>query len=137
MWPTALEPGLSASPAVHPGGCVHLVVLRDQKMYFESLQFSITLCFLKQGQKKVQHSFVGHQPCVHPHCLARHTSELHRCNHSVVYTASESGILPILGGLLDTPGEAGDTRWVRSLGWEDPLQKEMAIPSSILAWKLP
>ena len=55
----------------------------------------------------------------------------------MIYAASESDILPILGGLLDTPGEAGDTRWVPSLGWEDPLQKEMAIHSSILAWKLP
>ena len=26
--------------------------------------------------------------------------------------------------------------WVRSLGWEDPLEKEMAIHSSILAWKI-
>ena len=25
----------------------------------------------------------------------------------------------------------------RSLGWEDPLEKEMAIHSSILAWKIP
>ena len=24
--------------------------------------------------------------------------------------------------------------WVRSLGWEDPLEKEMATHSSILAW---
>ena len=27
--------------------------------------------------------------------------------------------------------------WVRSLGWEDPLQKRMATHSSILAWKIP
>ena len=27
--------------------------------------------------------------------------------------------------------------WVRSLGGEDPLGKEMAIHSSILAWKIP
>ena len=27
--------------------------------------------------------------------------------------------------------------WVRFLGWEDPLEKEMAIHSSILAWKIP
>ena len=27
--------------------------------------------------------------------------------------------------------------WVRSLGWEDPLEKEMAALSSILAWKIP
>ena len=26
--------------------------------------------------------------------------------------------------------------WVRSLGWEDPLDKEMAAHSSILAWKI-
>ena len=32
------------------------------------------------------------------------------------------------------------TMWetqVRALGWEDPLEKEMAIHSSILAWKIP
>ena len=27
--------------------------------------------------------------------------------------------------------------WVWSLGWEDPLEKEMATPSSILAWRIP
>ena len=27
--------------------------------------------------------------------------------------------------------------WVRSLGWEDPLEKEMAIHFSILAWRIP
>ena len=27
--------------------------------------------------------------------------------------------------------------WVRSLGWEDPLEKEMATYSSSLAWRIP
>ena len=27
--------------------------------------------------------------------------------------------------------------WVRSLGQEDPLEKEMAIHSSTIAWKIP
>ena len=27
--------------------------------------------------------------------------------------------------------------WVRSMGREDPLEKEMAIHSSILAWRIP
>ena len=27
--------------------------------------------------------------------------------------------------------------WVRSLGWEDPLEEGMATYSSILAWKIP
>ena len=27
--------------------------------------------------------------------------------------------------------------WVQSLGWEDPLEKEMATHSSILVWRIP
>ena len=27
--------------------------------------------------------------------------------------------------------------WVPSLGWEDPLEEEMATHSSILAWEIP
>ena len=27
--------------------------------------------------------------------------------------------------------------WVQSLGWEDPMEKEMAIYSGILAWRTP
>ena len=26
--------------------------------------------------------------------------------------------------------------WVQSLGWEDPLEKEMATHSNILAWEI-
>ena len=28
-------------------------------------------------------------------------------------------------------------QWVQSLGWEDPLEKEMATHSNILAWEIP
>ena len=27
--------------------------------------------------------------------------------------------------------------WVQSLGWEDPLEKDMATHSSIFAWRIP
>ena len=27
--------------------------------------------------------------------------------------------------------------WVQSLGWEDPLEKEVATHSSIFAWRVP
>ena len=27
--------------------------------------------------------------------------------------------------------------WVQSLGWEDPLEKEVAAHSSIFAWNIP
>ena len=33
--------------------------------------------------------------------------------------------------------EFTESQGVRSLGWEDPLEEEMATHSSILAWKIP
>ena len=41
------------------------------------------------------------------------------------------------GGSLATNSPAVQEMWIRSLGWEDPLEKEMATHSSILAWKIP
>ena len=45
---------------------------------------------------------------------------------------------------LDFPGGSDGKRlstmwetWVRALGWKDPLEKEMAIHSSTIAWKIP
>ena len=35
----------------------------------------------------------------------------------------------VLGSMQET--------WVRSLGWEDPLEKGMATLSVILAWRIP
>ena len=34
------------------------------------------------------------------------------------------------------PASAGDTEMIQSLGQEDPLEKEMAMYSSILAWRI-
>ena len=39
-------------------------------------------------------------------------------------------------GVVKSRPEVQEAR-VPSLGWEDPLQKEMATHSSILAWKIP
>ena len=35
------------------------------------------------------------------------------------------------------PMQETQETWIRSLGWEDPLEEEMATHSSILAWKIP
>ena len=35
------------------------------------------------------------------------------------------------------PVQETQEAWVRSLGWEDPLEEEMATHSSILAWRIP
>ena len=37
--------------------------------------------------------------------------------------------------VMNPPASAGD--WVRSLGWEDPLEEEMAPHSSTLDWRIP
>ena len=37
---------------------------------------------------------------------------------------------------VESAYNAGEPR-VRSLGWEDPLEKEMATHSSALAWEIP
>ena len=39
--------------------------------------------------------------------------------------------------IKNMPANAGDIREVQSPGWEDPLEKEMATHSSILAWEIP
>ena len=41
------------------------------------------------------------------------------------------------GGSVVENSPAMQKTWVRSLGWEEPLQKEMATYSSILAWRIP
>ena len=40
------------------------------------------------------------------------------------------------GSVVKTPAAMQET-WVRFLGQEDPLEKEMATHSSIFAWEIP
>ena len=42
----------------------------------------------------------------------------------------------LVAQLVKNPPAMWET-WVQSLGWEDPLEKEMATLSRILAWKIP
>ena len=43
---------------------------------------------------------------------------------------------------MDLPESGGSVEplslaWVRSLGWEDPLEKGQSTHSSVLAWRIP
>ena len=49
--------------------------------------------------------------------------------------SSQKGVSLIAQWVKNLPAVQG-TR-VRFLGWEDPLEKEMATHSSILAWRIP
>ena len=42
----------------------------------------------------------------------------------------------LVAQLVKNPPVRQET-WVRSLGWEDPLEKRKATLSSILAWRIP
>ena len=72
------------------------------------------------------------------------------------YNAGDPGLIPGLGRSLEEgigyPFQyswaslvaqmvknlpAMQDAWVRSLGWEDPLEEGMATHSSILAWRIP
>ena len=46
------------------------------------------------------------------------------------------GIWPFLAQMVKNLPAIQET-WVQSLGQEDPLEKEMATHSSILAWRIP
>ena len=42
----------------------------------------------------------------------------------------------LVAQLVKNPPAMWET-WVRSLGWEDPLEEGIATHSSILAWRMP
>ena len=42
----------------------------------------------------------------------------------------------LMAQLVKNPPAIWET-WVRSLGWEDPLEKRKTTHSSILAWRIP
>ena len=56
-----------------------------------------------------------------------------------LFTCSSQGRgFPSGSVVKNSPSNIGDKEtWVQSLAWEDPLEKEMAIHSSLLACKIP
>ena len=54
-----------------------------------------------------------------------------------VFPLSGEGEKPQIRKLQRGYKDSVQETWVQSLGQEDPLQKEMATHSSILAWEIP
>ena len=52
--------------------------------------------------------------------------------HVLFFSAARASLVAHMVKNLPTVQET----WVRSLGWEDLLEKEMATHSSILAWRI-
>ena len=53
------------------------------------------------------------------------------------FTAKGASLVTQMVKNLPAMKETWHKPWVQSLHWEDPLKKEMANHSSILAWKIP
>ena len=66
---------------------------------------------------------------IHPYCWVNQELVPFYCQvvFSIDFPGGSDGKASVYNG--------GDL--VRSLGWEDPLEKEMAIHSSTIAWKIP
>ena len=45
-------------------------------------------------------------------------------------------VAPLVAQMVKKLSAVQET-WIRSLGWEDPMETEMATHSSMLAWKIP
>ena len=87
------------------------------------------------------------------HLLTPHSpsSQVFLVAQTVKESACNAGDLGLIPGLGRSPGEEWTSlvaqtvkrlstmreTWVQSLGWEDPLEKEMTIHSSTIAWKIP
>ena len=66
--------------------------------------------------------------------MASHCPEVHNSKTSIEPRRASQELLVV----NDPPANAGDARDSGSApGWADPVEEEMATPSSILAWKLP
>ena len=65
----------------------------------------------------------------HTHTCTHVRARTHTHTHTLGFPGGASGEEPACQEMLEM--------WVRSLGLEDPLEDSMAIPSSILAWRIP
>ena len=105
--------GLSASGAVNPLWKGLPGDIWQADIYIDALvppQLTLNTLNLKEGRRIIQTKR-----------YIRNCRYLHNC-----LTSQRLKRLP---GMRET--------WVWSLGWEDPLEKEMATHSSTLAWRIP
>ena len=72
----------------------------------------------------------GHWGSVSPFVNGRNTVNL-----PPSFSANNSSSL--VPGLVETSQVTQQETWIRSLGQKDPLEKEMATHSSLLAWEIP
>ena len=103
------------------------------------------MCILKQSGG-VYRCLPSTQKCVKKNRWISDGQRDRQMDRRVIYKASKlymaefrwqvCGGASLVAQLLKNPPAMQET-WVRSLGWEDPLEKAKATHSSILAWRIP
>ena len=70
--------------------------------------------------------------------LSNSSKNLNKREHFLIHSnlALPSYQSPLVAQLVKNPPAMGET-WILSLGWENPLEKEKATHTSILAWSIP
>ena len=86
-----------------------------------ALEIAISWCFCKSA--KLENAIAYH----FPHKMLEILSKLF--NKPFLWTSLVAQMVKCLSTMQET--------WVWSLGWEDPLEKEMSIHSTTIAWKIP
>ena len=118
------NPGLPHLPSEPPGKGIllgqFLKIIRTRN------SFLCLFHFLPSGIRMSMTIII----CLSHHCILEawallSFSLIHRCNRASL-VAQRLNRLPLM-----------QETWVRSLDWENPLEKEMATHSSILAWRIP
>ena len=66
------------------------------------------------------------------HCTKKYKYIRYRCSYNTILYIGAS----LVAQIVKNPTAVHETQ-VRSLGQEDPLEKEMATHSTTLAWKIP
>ena len=102
---------------------------------FWHYQLSSASCKISGGIINVMH--LNH-PQTSPHPTPNSWKNCLPRNWSLVPKRLGTFALPLISLVAQTVKHLPTMRqsWVRSLGWEDPLEKEMATHSSTLAWRI-
>ena len=96
------------------------------------------MCLVREMQALPAKSWHAAEPlkCVQGSVMNHTPSKL--IHHEISMEIKGNPLLPwvsLVAHLVKIPPAMQET-WVRSLGWEDPLEKGMATHSSILTWRI-
>ena len=119
----ANEPPLQSPSAPAPGSRAGL---DNGEGYLLIIGTVTSACLAQRGSKRCPSSRQKQTPGKGLRCKG---------NQNIVLSCRHFGTSQVVQMVKNLP--AMQETWVWSLGWEDPLEKEMATHSSILAWRIP